>query len=73
MLSKPDRVGLWVYELIVKLANRAPYMLDLWLHDAISLLGESIPVCKVVAHWAKIIHTFNASRIGDSVLVFDSY
>ena len=48
-------------------------MLDLWLHDAISLLGESIPVCKVAAHWAKIIHSFNVSKIGDSVLVLDSY
>ena len=48
VLSKPDRVGLWVYELCVKLSNKAPYMLDLWLHDAISILGESIPVSKVV-------------------------
>ena len=62
-----------MYELCVKLAGKAPYMLDLWLHDAISLLGESIPVSKVVAHWAKIVHSFNVARMADSVLVFDSY
>ena len=56
-------------ELCVKLANRAPYLLDLWLHDAISLLEESIPVSKVVAHRAKIIHSFNEFRIGDSVIL----
>ena len=63
-----------MYELCVKLASKAPYyMLDLWVHDAISLLGESIPVSKVVAHWAKIVHSFNVARMADSVLVFDSY
>ena len=48
-------------------------MLDLWLYDAISLLGESIPVSKVVAHWAKIVHSLNVARMADSVLIFDSY
>ena len=48
-------------------------MLDLWLHDAVSLLGESIPVSKVVKHWAKVVHSFNAARMNDTLLVFDSY
>ena len=47
-------------------------MLDLWLHDAVSLLGESIPVSKVVKHWAKVVHSFNAARMNDTLLVFDS-
>ena len=70
---KPDREGLWVYELCVRLSNKTSYMLDLWLHDAVSLLGESIPVSKVVRHWAKIVHSFNSARMSDTVLVFDSY
>lgn len=70
---KPDRVGLWVYELCVRLANKTSYMLDLWLHDAVSLHGESIPVSKVVKHWGKVVHSFNAARMSDTILVFDSY
>ena len=48
-------------------------MLDFWLHDAISLLGETIPVNKVVTHWAKIVYSFNVARMSDTALVFDSY
>ena len=72
---KPDRVGLWVYELCVRLSNKTSYILDLWLYDAVSLLGESIPVSKVVKHWAKVVHSFNAARMNDSntLLVIDSY
>ena len=58
-----------MYELCVKLASKASYMLDLWLHDAISLLGESIPVSKVVAHGAKIVNSFNVARMADSLYV----
>ena len=47
---KPDRVGLWIYELCVKLSNELPYMLDFWLHDSISNIGESTPVSDVVSH-----------------------
>ena len=64
---KPDSIGLWVYKLCVKLNNKVPYMLDLWLHDAISVLGESIPVSKVVRHWGRW------SILSDTILVFDSY
>ena len=70
---KPDRVGLWVYELCVKLNNKASYMLDLWLHDAIGNLGEFIPVSKVVRHWGKVVHSFNTARKADTIFVFDSY
>ena len=70
---KPDCIGLWVYELCVKLNNKAPYMQDLWLHAAISVLGESIPVNKVVRHWGKLDHSFNVARMADTILVFDSY
>ena len=66
-------MGLWVYELCVKLSNKHAYMLDMWLHDAIADLGESIPVSAVVEHWGKIIHSFNSTRMSSTVLVFDSY
>ena len=70
---KPDRIGLWIYKLYVKLNNKALYMLDLWLHDAISVLGESIPVSRVVRHWREVVHSFNVARMADTILVFNSY
>ena len=70
---KPDHVGLWVYKLYMRLSNKTSYMLDVWLHDTVILLGESIPVSKVVKHWAKIVHSFNAARINDTLFVFNSY
>ena len=48
-------------------------MLDFWLYYAITLLGETIPVSRVVAHWAKIVHSFNITKMSDTILVFDSY
>ena len=60
---KPDRVGLWIYELCVKLSNDLPYMLDLCLHDSIGTIGETTPMSDVVAHWGCIIHSFNVGRM----------
>ena len=67
--TKSDRVGLWIYELCVKLSNNLPYMLDLWLHDSIGDIGEITPVSNVAAHWARIIHSFNVGRMPNTVLV----
>ena len=61
---KPDSVGLWAYELSVRLSNK---------FIAVSLLGETIPVSKVVTHWAKIVHSFNAASMNDTLHVFDLY
>ena len=72
-LKKPDRVGLWVYELCVRLSDQLPFTLDIRLHDAISLLGETIPVNKVVTLWVKIVHSFHVACMSDTVLVFHSY
>ena len=47
---KPDSIGLWVYELCVKLINKAALLLDRRLHDAISIIGESTAVSMVVRH-----------------------
>ena len=61
---KPDYISLWVCVLrglVLKLNNEASYMLDLWLRDAISIFGKSIPVSKVVRHWGKVIQSFNVA------------
>ena len=48
-------------------------MLDLWLPDSIGNIGETNPVSDVVAHWGRIIYSFNMGRMPNTVLVFDSY
>ena len=64
---------MWVYELCCRLSNKLTYLIDLWLHDALSLRDESIPVSKVMKHWGKVIHSFNSARMNDTVLVVDAY
>ena len=48
---KPHRIGLWIYELRVKLSNDLPYMLESWFHDSIGTIGETTLMSNVVAHW----------------------
>ena len=67
---KPERFGLWVYELCYRLLNKLTYLMDWWLHDALSLHNESIPVSKVMTHWAKVVHSSNSARMNDTVLVW---
>ena len=64
---------MWVYELCRWLSNKLSYLIDLWLHDELSLRDESIPVSKVMKHWGKVIHSFNLARMNDTVLVVDAY
>ena len=45
VLSKPDRVGLWFYELCVKLSNKTSYLLYFKLHHSDEARGISIPTC----------------------------
>lgn len=48
VLEKPDRVGLWLYELCVRLKNGGSYLVHLRLQDASSRVGTSVPVSSVV-------------------------
>ena len=73
VLSKPDKMGLWIYELCVILENGLPYMIDLRLHNAISSLGESIPVNTIIKRWGNIIKDFNAQCLADTILFVDAY
>lgn len=70
VLSKPDRVGLWFYELAMPLSNGRSYMLYIRLHSANKAVGESIPCSEVVKSWANVVQ-----RLGDpnTLIVFDSY
>ena len=76
IISKPDRIGLWFYELVAPLANGQYYMLYLKLQT--SRNGDA-PVENIVRDWINIVKfTGVASTEMDlpnpkTMLVYDSY
>lgn len=66
--SKPDRVGLWFYQLAGRLRNNLPFLLDTFMHD--SSTGV-IKVSSVVQRWANVIAAVPRSE--KCYLAFDSY
>jgi hypothetical protein len=48
VLTKPDRIGLWFYQLCAPLHNGASFLLWFKLHHSDAFLGENIPVASVV-------------------------
>lgn len=72
--SKPDRVGLWLFELVVILNNGDPFLVYTRLNKADADAGLSIPVNEVVRNWAKVVKFFvETKKCAAPVLVFDSY
>ena len=72
ILSKPDRVGLWFYELCCQLPGHLPYLLWLRLWDAVSDprdAHEAIPCSEIIKQWAEIIRRLNPLAI----MAADSY
>ena len=59
-ISKPDRVGLWFYQLASILSNGLSYLLHLRMHDVSQLEEGSLPVVRVVETWSQ--HILNGQR-----------
>lgn len=68
--SKPDRVGLWFYEMCMPLRNGKSYLLYMKLHSTDKAYGETIPVMTIVQDWANIVKSKGKPN---TLLVFDSY
>jgi hypothetical protein len=70
VLTKPDRIGLWFYQLCAPLHNGASFLLWFKLHHSDAFLGENIPVASVVQSWSEVVR-----KHGDpeTLLTFDSY
>jgi hypothetical protein len=74
ILSKPDRIGLWFFELCVKLSTGKVYLLHTRLHHSDN---GPVPSADVVKQWADIIMNTgreieeNPNR--NTYLCFDSY
>lgn len=66
--SKPDRVGLWFYQLAGRFSNNLPYLLDTFMHDSST---GTVKVSTVVERWADVIKAVPNSDM--CYLAFDSY
>jgi len=63
VISKPDRVGLWFYELCCKLSNNKPYLLYSRLQKVDNPELETITCKEIVKDWCDIIdYTGNATN-----------
>lgn len=72
--SKPDRVGLWFFELVVTLNNGCPYLVHTMLSKSNPSAGENIPVNTVVREWAKVAKFFmEEKKSKPPILTFDSF
>jgi len=75
VISKPDRIGLWFYELVAPLANGQYYMLYLKLQTN---RNGSVQVESIVRDWINIVKFTGASDEFDlpnpkTMLTYDSY
>lgn len=75
VITKPDRVGLWFYELATRLENGLPYMLYIRMHRSNPVLGHTIKTAEIIRDWSNIVMRTDDpdSRNPDTMLVFDSY
>jgi hypothetical protein len=72
--SKPDKIGLWFYELCTKLSCGLPYLLHFRLHTS---ADGVIKVSDVVKQWAQVRTSIGRELAPDvndkTYLAFDSY
>jgi hypothetical protein len=66
--SKPDRIGLWFYELCCRFANGLPYMLDIQMAHSEGELKRK-ETSQTIEAWINVIK----KNIGESFLAFDKY
>lgn len=69
VVSKPDKIGLWFYELCVKLKNDKSFML--WFQLQTNKDNEPITVNSIVTKWRNILKSFPNWQ--NTMLVFDNY
>ena len=70
LVESKREVGLWIYELTVRLPNGLPLLVYCYLHSACKKRGESVPVATVVKMWCDAIHEKGSES---TILAFDSY
>ena len=74
ILTKPDRVGHWFYELCIKLKNGLSFLLYFRAHLSDPKRGVSIKTAEIVKEWTDITTTLGGEGANrDAITVFDSY
>lgn len=72
--SKPDRIGLWFYQLMATLSNDTQFMLHTKLWEADPSVKVSVPVHTVVKDWCDVVNRHGELQPNpDTVLCYDSY
>jgi hypothetical protein len=76
--SKPDQIGLWMYELCCQLQNGCVFLLYFRMHDNRS--KKAIPTLEICGQWADVILNVGKSNVAPGVkpnpgtlIAFDSY
>lgn len=67
-ISKPDRIGLWFYELVMQLRNGRHYMLCVRLHT--NKTGDPVKVAGVLRDWLRAMDTIGAKRVTNAIGTF---
>ena len=74
ILTKPDRVGHWFYELCIKLANGLSYLLYFRAHLSDPARAISIKTSEIVKDWTSITTSLGGPGANpNAVTVFDKY
>jgi hypothetical protein len=74
ILTKPDRVGHWFYELCIKLPNGSSFLLYFRAHLSDPANGVSIKTQEIVKDWTTITTTLGGAGANpNAITVFDSY
>jgi hypothetical protein len=72
--TKPDRIGLWFYELCVPLrfsdGTKKSFLIWAKLHHSDRILAQHVPVSSIVESWVNVTKSVGYK---DTVLVMDSY
>jgi len=74
VITKPDRIGLWFYELCGKFSNGTAYLINLFMHNS---SRTTVPVASVVRKWAAVMKDIALKSLypgnAKCYLAFDSY
>lgn len=75
ILHKPDRIGLWFYQLCAPLCTGRPYILYARMHRSDPSRGQSIKTREIVNDWADIVVRKDNPELRNpaTILVMDSY
>ena len=69
--NKPDKIGLWFYELCAPLCYGNAYLLWTTMHHSDRTNGITVPVASIVKKWASIVKKLGCN--GKTLLTMDSY